>query len=319
MKMEYNTAYLFPGQGSQYTGMGSSLIQEFPDARMIFQKADETLGFPLTTLIREGPEEELTKTQNAQPAILTLSIAIWETIKSQLPRPMMFAGHSLGEYSALVASGSLSFPDALHLVRERGKLMQGSESKRGGMTAIIGLPADRIQQLCKEHTSGIVCIGNYNSPLQTVITGEESAVREVGFKAKELKAKKVIPLKVSGAFHSPLMEPAKEQFSEILKKAEIRSPEIPLISNVTAEPVSSCDQIRGLLAEQIIKPILWTQTVEKMISLGMNLFCEIGPKNVLAGLLRRIDRGKPVFSIEDNKGIEKTQAFLEGDGYETRT
>lgn len=285
---------LFPGQGSQFVGMGRDLVEAFPEARATFEEADEALGTALSRLCWEGPESELTLTVNAQPAILVHSVAVWRLIERRAPQVTLAAGHSLGEFSAYVAAGSLSFADAVRTVRRRGELMYRSGSERPGtMAAVLGLDDAVVDAVCTDASArgeGVVIAANFNAPGQVVVSGDVAAVRWAEAALKEAGAKRVLPLNVSGAFHSPLMEVAKAGLGEQLASVEVRDPRFPVVSNVTALPVSTAFDARRLLLEQLTSPVRWVASVEAMRSAGVEEFWEVGPGNVLTGLLRRIDR-----------------------------
>ncbi|MGQ9584648.1 MAG: ACP S-malonyltransferase [Anaerolineae bacterium] len=291
--MNQPLAMLFPGQGSQFVGMGKSLFESAPAAREIFQRADQTLGFPLTKLCFEGPEEVLNDTVNTQPAIFTASCACWEAMQA-LHGPLQacfLAGHSLGEYTALVAAGCFSFEDGLRLVRLRGQAMKAAgERLRGGMAAVLKLAAEAVETLCREATArigGIVQIANDNCPGQVVISGDQETLDGAMQLARE-QGGRVVPLAVSVAAHSPLMESAVETMREALESLHIGPARLPVIGNVSAELLSTPAQIRQELLAQLTSPVRWTQTIERIRSEGGNRFVEVGPGKVLAGLVRRI-------------------------------
>lgn len=297
------TAYVFPGQGSQSTGMGLDLYSNYPSAREVFDEADAALGFSLSSLCFEGPEDELTKTHNVQPAILVVSIAclraIEETAIADLPSPTFVAGHSLGEYTALVAAGALDLADAVLLVRERGRLMyEAGLKKPGSMLAVIGLDEETVKDVCLQSRTEI---SNVNCPGQIVISGAARALAEASKLAKTRGARVVIPLKVSGAFHSALMEPVIAEFTRIISNVRFRPTAIPVISNVTARPLTDVDWIREELVKQLRHCIQWQASVEYMIHNGVATFYEIGPGRVLSGLLRRIDSQLQILNVS---GIE---------------
>ncbi|MCD6288941.1 MAG: ACP S-malonyltransferase [Anaerolineae bacterium] len=312
-------AFVFPGQGSQAVGMARALVEAFPAAREAMAEADEVLRFPLTRLCFEGPAEVLTDTVNAQPAILAVSVATLRAIRSAFPhleKPAVVAGHSLGEYSALVAAGALSYADALQLVRERGRLMKEAGQRRpGGMAAIIKLGEGQLARICeraKRETSGIVQIANLNSPGQIVISGELHALERAMELAQEMGAKRVIRLAVSIASHSALMSPAAEAMQRVVRAIEMR-PAVPeLIANVTAAPISAVEAVRDELVNQLTSPVRWTASVQRMIGEGIDTFIEIGPGNVLSGLIRRIDRGVRTLSVNDPDGLEALDAVVQG-------
>ncbi|MFA6540178.1 MAG: ACP S-malonyltransferase [Bacteroidota bacterium] len=281
-------AYIFPGQGSQYVGMGKDLCEQFPEAKKIFDEADSVLGFPLSKICFEGPEEELKQTKNTQPAIFLHSIALWNVLRPS--DASMVAGHSLGEYSALVAAEAIAFSDAIKLVRLRGELMQkAGEDNPGTMAAILGMEPAAVAKACAEaQEAGIVQPANFNSPGQIVISGSVDGVRKAMEIAKANGAKRAIELPVSGAFHSPLMQSAKEKLKEALDAAQIRNAKIPLYANVTAQSVTSADEIRRLLYEQVTSPVRWEESVVNMTAAGAKKYIEIGPGKVLQGLVKKI-------------------------------
>ena len=273
------TAFVFPGQGSQFVGMGKGLAEGLLD------EASAVLGFDIKKLCFEGPEEELKRTEITQPAILTVSVAAFEHLKM---RPSAVAGHSLGEYSALVAAGSLAFKDAVKIVYQRGKFMQEAVPEgKGAMSAILGASRDKIVEICRQ--VGNVQPANFNSPDQVVISGEAEAVKLAGQKLKEAGAKRIIPLMVSAPFHSQLMEPAAKRLAVELSKIEIRDAVIPVMDNVTADFVTEGGKIRDLLIRQVTGSVLWEDSVRKMINDGIGEFIEVGPGRVLSGLIKKID------------------------------
>lgn len=297
---------LFPGQGSQFVGMGEDLSREFPEAARTFEEADDVLGFSLSDLCWRGPEEELTRTVNAQPAILTHSIAAWRVVRRRAPEALVAAGHSLGEFSAYVAAGALDFPDALRTVRRRGELMFQSGGERPGtMAAVLGLDDAVVDAVCSEAsagTAGVVVAANFNAPGQVVISGDVAAVRAAEAGLKAAGARRVLPLNVSGAFHSPLMAVAEAGLEEALAGVEMRDPDFPVVSNVTALPVARADAARPLLVQQLTSAVRWVASVQAMRTLGVEEFRELGPGSVLTGLLKRIDRdsiGRPLGSAEE--------------------
>lgn len=291
-------AYLFPGQGSQYVGMGKDLYDQFPEAKKYFDEADAILGFPLSGICFNGPEEELKQTKNTQPAIFLHSMALWNVLKPT--DAAMVAGHSLGEYSALVAAGAMSFSDAIKLVRLRGELMQkAGEENPGTMAAVVGLEQNIVNEICRiASADGIVQPANFNSPGQIVISGSVPGVHKAMELAKERGAKLVKELVVSGAFHSPLMQSAKDKLKEALDKTEIRDAKIPVYANVTAKPVVRADEIRRLLFEQVTSAVRWEETIATMAADGAMKFVEIGPGKVLQGLVKRTVAGAEVLGID---------------------
>ncbi len=281
------TAYVFPGQGSQYVGMAKDIFQAHPASRALMEKADALLGFPLSAICFSGPEEELRQTKNTQPAIFLHSVAAFALTRGE---PSMVAGHSLGEYSALVAAGALTFEDALRLVRLRGELMQrAGEEQPGTMAAVVGLAPGVIDDVCREAAAeGIVQPANFNSPGQIVISGSVEGVRRGMALARERGARIVKELVVSGAFHSPLMAGAQAGLKEGLDGATIRDARVPVYANVTAEPVRKADEIRSLLYRQLTSPVRWEESINNMVRDGMTACTEIGPGKVLQGLVKRI-------------------------------
>ena len=292
------TAFLFPGQGSQYVGMGKDLYEQDAKARTIFEQADAIIGFPLSGICFEGSEEELRQTKNTQPAIFLHSIVL-STLYRGEPAAMA-AGHSLGEYSALVYAGALAFEDGLRLVRLRGELMQQAGIEQPGtMAAVVGLDAGTVGEVCCEAwPAGIVQAANFNSPGQIVISGAVAGVRKAMELAKARGAKMVKELPVSGAFHSPLMEAARTGLKAALDKTMIRDASIPVYANVTAKPVQKAEEIRELLYQQLTSPVRWEETIVNMMADGAAAFIEIGPGKVLQGLVRRINGSVPASGIE---------------------
>ncbi len=292
------TALIFPGQGAQFVGMGRALIDAFPEARRVFDEADSVLGFSLTKVCLDGPEDELRATHNTQPAIFVHSIATLEAVRARTGLAAEgAAGHSLGEYSAYVAAGSLRFADALRLVRRRGELMfQAGRERPGTMAAILGLDVKALQEAL-ESVPGIVVPANLNSPGQVVISGEIDAVRAAMDRCKEAGAKRVIPLEVSGAFHSPLMESAARGLSEALASISIEASRIPVYANASAAPVVEPESIRQSLVRQLLSPVRWEESVRAMRADAFERFVELGPGKVLSGLVRSIDRAASTASI----------------------
>lgn len=287
-------ALLFPGQGSQFVGMGRDLAAASDVARRTFEEADDILGVSMSRLCWEGPEDELTATKNAQPAILVHSIAAHRALGEQLDEVACAAGHSLGEFTAYVAAGALSFKDGLRTVRRRGELMFESGTVRPGtMAAVLGLDDADVERVCREASGADdECVAaNYNSPGQIVISGDVAAIERAVVLAKEAGAKRALRLNVSGAFHSPLMRVAEEGLRAQLDMAAMTAPAFPVISNVTAQPVTDPHEARRLLVAQLTSPVRWTESVRTMVAQGVSRFVEIGPGAVLSGLVRRIERG----------------------------
>jgi len=292
------TAFVFPGQGSQYVGMGKDLYEGNTQAKALFSKADEILGFSLSKICFDGPEEELRQTKNTQPAIFLHSVVLFNLMKNR--KFEMAAGHSLGEYSALVAAGALTFEDGLKLVRLRGELMQQAGVEQSGtMAAIVGLDPKTVNGICTEASpAGIVQAANFNSPGQIVVSGSVTGVRKAMELAKTRGAKIVKELPVSGAFHSPLMKSAQTGLKAALDRTEIRDAAVPVYANVTARPVRYADEIRSLLYRQLTSPVRWEESVTNMVADGAKTFTEIGPGKVLQGLVKRINRNVETCGFE---------------------
>jgi [acyl-carrier-protein] S-malonyltransferase len=300
-------AFVFPGQGSQYPGMGKDLAENFAIARQVFEEAGDALGIDMASLCFNGPEEELRLTTNTQPAILTVSIAALRVLQQETGMtPAYVAGHSLGEYSALVAAGSLLFADALRTVRRRGAFMQEAVPVgTGAMAAILGMSAEELEAVCREAAQGeIVAAANFNGPGQIVIAGHAAAVERASVLARERGAKRALPLPVSAPFHCALMEPAGVRLAEVLAAIDICSLAMPVVTNVEAQPNSDSQRVKELLVRQVSAPVRWEETVESMAGLGVERFIEIGPGKVLAGLIKRIAKGAVTQNIEDSAGIQ---------------
>lgn len=309
-------AWLFPGQGSQKPGMGQELFEASPAARAVYEEADDALGFALSKLCFEGDKAELTLTENAQPAIVTTSIATLSALREafpELPEPEFAAGHSLGEYSALVAAGALSFADAVRVVRIRGRAMQNAvPSGEGGMAAIMGADPEQVQELCEASAEGeVLAPANFNAPGQIVIAGTASAIARAVSEAKAKKFK-AIPLPVSAPFHSPLMQPAAQAVRDALASVTIREPAFPVVANTNAEPNSEGGRIADLLVRQVDSPVLWDASVRRLVQEGVQRALELGTGNVLANLAKRIDKGISVWNVNSVESIGKTQEFLTG-------
>ena len=299
------TAYLFPGQGAQAVGMGADAYAESPAARAVFDEADDVLGVALSALIREGPAEELVRSHNAQPAILCVSVALLraaqERLGDALPPAAFYAGHSVGEYAALVAAGALSLADGLRLVRTRGELMQAAcEATPSGMAALIGLALEPSRQAC-EGTGAQVA--NVNSAEQIVIGGPNDALDHAVANAQELGARRAIRLDVAGAFHTEVMRPAQAEMERALASASLGPPSAPVVANTTAAPLDAADALREELAAQLCGCVYWAQSVEAMASLGADRYVEFGPGKVLTGLVKRIAPGASASAIPDMEAI----------------
>lgn len=305
-------AYIFPGQGSQFVGMGKDLYDKYDYVREVFDTADRALGFSLSGLIFEGPAEELQKTVNAQPAILTASIAFYEVIRRAGVRPGAVAGHSLGEYSALVAAGSLKFSDAVRLVRLRGQFMQEAVPLgQGGMMAVLGLAPEEVEEGCRRAANvGIVEAANFNCPGQVVVAGENKALKRAQEIFKEMGARRCILLQVSAPFHSSMMAPAGEKLVAELARVEISDPAVPVVANITADYVYTARQVRDALVRQVSGPVLWEQSMRRLLADGCNLFVEVGPGQVLTGLLKKISRHTQSVNFQSEVEPEKVIARL---------
>ena len=300
-------AFVFPGQGSQYVGMGKTLYEASEAARRIFQQADEALGFGLTKLMFEGPDAELEDTINAQPAILTFSVAClaalrerWETL-GRAVSPVFVAGHSLGEYTALVAAAGLDFSAAVRLVRERGRLLkENGEHRPGGMAAVVGLDREALESICTEaREHGVIVLANTNSPEQMVISGELPALDRAVELARAGGAKAVVPLRITIASHSPLMQQAAIQLAEIIAALNLRDPVTPIVANIQGKILTTAEEIRLHLGEQLCLPVEWTRSVREMVENGVDTFVEIGPGQVLSRLIKRISRDVRAMTLGD--------------------
>ncbi|MDO8588548.1 MAG: ACP S-malonyltransferase [Armatimonadota bacterium] len=313
MREASKLAYVFSPQGSQTPGMGKDLHDNVGVCKQTFESANDALGFDLTSICFNGPDEDLRNTEIAQPALLTVSTAALRALQSEGFAPSVVAGHSVGEYAALVAAGALAFEDAVRLVRRRGQLMSeaGAESD-GAMAAIIGLTGDDVKKIVADAAGNdVLDVANYNSPEQTVISGERAAVERARELAKERGAKRALPLNVSGAFHSRLMAPAAAKMETELAKVQIHAPEIPIVANATAEYVTSPDEIRRALVEQLAGSVRWVESVKKMVSAGCGVFVEAGVGQALAGMVRRIDGEVEAFAVSDCASLK---SFVESVG-----
>lgn len=300
-------SFIFPGQGSQYIGMGQEMHDNFRVARDTFEEADEILGFNLSRMCFDGPDDILKLTFNAQPAILTVSVACMRVLKERGLHPFAVAGHSLGEYSALVAAESIAFTEAVQLVHKRGKLMQDCAPSQSGMVAVLGLEKELVIKACLGASStGVVEVANFNSPGQIVIAGEVAALNAASESCKNLGAKRVIPLQVSGPFHSSLMVEAGSRLAVELANTSINNPVCPLISNVSAGLSGDSEDIKALLAKQVSSSVRWEESVQKLWELGTEAFIEVGPGKVLTGLGKKIIKEATFYNIEDLSSLEKT-------------
>ena len=302
------TAFLFAGQGSQYVGMGKDIYSQTSEAREVYNRANEILDFDLSDICFNGKQEELNKTSICQPAILVTSIAILRAFKARSNGDVSChaaAGLSLGEYTALVFTNSISFEDALQLVYKRGQFMQEAcDKEKGAMASIIGLEEYRVEEICKEAKQyGEICAANYNSPEQIVISGKEEAVKKAMAIAKEKGARAVIPLKVSGAFHSTLMSPASSKLAKEIEKTNVSKAEIPVMTNTNAKYISEPDDIKSSLIKQLDNPVRWSHSIQNLIDDGIEEFYEIGPGKVLSNLLRKIDKTKKIKNIDKYESL----------------
>ena len=301
-------AFLFPGQASQYPGMGKELAEKFAVARAVFDEADAALGFSISRLCFEGPEEELKLTANTQPAILTCSIAAYRLLEEEGVRPNYVAGHSLGEYSALVASGCFAFADAVRVVRKRGQFMQEAVPVgQGAMAAILGLAQAQVEDICEQAAQGeVVSLANLNSPEQIVISGHTAAVKRALEIASTRSAKRAVLLPVSAPFHCELMLPAQQQLEGKLWQTAFGDIAIPVVTNVDAEVIEGREEARDALIRQVSAPVRWEESIRLLIERGVSRFVEVGPGKVLSGLLRQIDRSVAAYNVEDEKSLLAT-------------
>ena len=310
------TAFLFPGQGSQKVGMVQDLFENYDSVKALIKEADETLGFSISKMMFEGPDTELMKTEFTQPAILTASVAVWQVLKEHGLTPDIAAGHSLGEYSALVAAGAISFADAVHTVHLRGRFMQESVPLgEGGMAAVIGSNPETIVKVCSEVSTEDLPVQavNFNCPGQVVIAGATAAVEKACEALKEAGARRAIMLKVSAPFHSTLMEPAALRLKEVLDKIDIHDTTIPVVANVNAKEETKADEIRKNLVDQAAHPVHWEESIRNMVAGGVDMTVEAGPGTVLTGFMKKIARSVPCHHAEDAATIDEVVAALKGE------
>ncbi|MDY3743974.1 MAG: ACP S-malonyltransferase [Dialister sp.] len=310
------TAFLFPGQGSQKVGMVQDLFENYDSVKALIKEADETLGFSISKMMFEGPDTELMKTEFTQPAILTASVAVWQVLKEYGLTPDIAAGHSLGEYSALVAAGAISFADAVHTVHLRGRFMQEAVPLgEGGMAAVIGSNPETIVKVCGEVSTEDLPVQavNFNCPGQVVIAGATAAVEKACEALKEAGARRAIMLKVSAPFHSTLMEPAALRLKEVLDKIDIHDTAIPVVANVNAKEETKADEIRKNLVDQAAHPVHWEESIRNMVAGGVDMTVEAGPGTVLTGFMKKIARSVPCHHAEDAATIDEVVAALKGE------
>jgi [acyl-carrier-protein] S-malonyltransferase len=308
--MEHNTAFVFPGQGSQYAGMGRDVAETFPAARRVFEEIDASLGYSISRLCFEGPEDQLKLTQNTQPAILAVSSAIHAVLEEHgAARRDLVAGHSLGEYSAIVSVGGLTPAEAAKIVHLRGTFMQEAVPVgAGGMAALIGPSVEDARAICGEAAQGeVVSVANINAPGQIVIAGTKAGIERAIEAAKKRGVRRALPLPVSAPFHCELMKPAEERLKPVLDEASGKDLWVALVSNVDASPIGTATAVRNALLRQVASPVRWVESIQRMVSMGVKRFVEVGPGNVLTGLIKRIDAGVDVVNVSDVPSIE---AFL---------
>ncbi|MCC6442991.1 MAG: ACP S-malonyltransferase [Armatimonadetes bacterium] len=305
-------AFVFPGQGAQQPGMGCDFHEKIPACRDLFSRSSDILGFDLAALAFEGPEERLRPTENAQPALFVTAVAALKAVEPLGIEPSFAAGHSIGEYAALVACKALDFETALRLVQRRAALMAETGRKaEGGMVAVLGLDAAAVEEICAEAASeGIVVVANYNCPGQTVISGETAALMRAGEIAKTRGARRVLPLNVSGAFHSPLVEPAARTLAEAIAATDFQEPSFPPVANSIGEPVTSAEGIRAALSRQMAGSVRWEASIRRMMADGVDAFIELGVGEVLSGLIKRIDKTAQAVSVQDTAGVKRLKDWL---------
>ncbi len=305
-------AFIFPGQGSQQVGMGKALAAAFDVCREAFEEADAALGEPISCLCFDGPEDQLMLTANTQPAILTMSVAVDRLLRSRGHAPAYLAGHSLGEYSAHVAAGTIGFADALRIVRRRGEYMQAAVPVgEGAMAAVLGLDHNGVEQACREVANGeVVSAANWNAPGQVTIAGTAAAVARAGVRARELGARRVMPLPVSAPFHCALMQPAEERLAPELRALVSATPSVPVVANVDAEPKRTAPEAIEALVQQVSAPVQWASVVEQLVAEGVTTVIEAGPGRVLSGLVRKIDRSLTIANVQDPESLEVAEEVL---------
>lgn len=304
-------AFVFPGQGAQYVGMGVDLAAAYPEARALLEEADRRLGYALSKLMAEGPEEQLKQTEHTQPAIVAHSLAAWTVLTSEGVHPEMVAGHSVGEYAALAASGAVKAAEAIELVRVRGQLMQAAGP--GTMAAVLGIDLEGAEKLCAAVASeGVVEVANLNCPGQVVISGSPEGVAAAGKRAAEFGGRRVMPLAVSGAFHSSLMQPAAARLAEALDAQAFAEPTVALVANVSASPIRSGSALRDVLKQQIVSRVRWEDSIRAMIAAGIDTFVEIGPGTALCGMIKKIDKDVRTANVADVASLEQTLELIKG-------
>jgi len=309
------TAFVFPGQGSQYVGMGKDLWENFDEVKALYEEASSALGYDIKALSFDGPQEELNKTYRTQPCLLTASIAVQTVLTLKGVVPNVVAGHSLGEYSALVAAGVIPLKDAVKLTEKRGEFMQEAVKEgQGLMAAIIGLGRNKVDEICLSVESGYVTPANYNCPGQIVIAGEKKAVEDAMKLAKEAGAKRCLPLAVSAPSHCTLMLDASNRLGELLNTIELRDPVVPLVNNADAMFLINAEKIKVSLVKQLNSPLLWEDSIRNIVNKGVNTFIEAGPGKVLSGLIKKIEPAARIFNVEDMKSLDKTIEQLKAEG-----